>query len=181
MRLFLILILLLVYPLQGKVTLTKIKLVEVPVVDALYNSCIEHLKEREGFRPKPYKCPAGRLTIGYGSKAKQIKKVNEQQADSLLRLDFDKAINKVSKEFIDFDCNKTYALAMLVHNIGFKSFKYNKDGSYTGLYLQLKHKRKPINWLKFNRIGNKKSKRLIKSRGYEYKLFYLEIPIRYNR
>jgi GH24 family phage-related lysozyme (muramidase) len=174
MRLFLILILILVYPLQGEERITKIKLVEAPitpVIDVLYNSCIEHLKEREGFKSNPYKCPAGQLTIGYGTKAKQIKEVNEQQADSLLRIDFDKAINKVSNEFIDFDCNKVYALAMLVHNVGFKNFKYNKNGKYTKLYLQLKDNEKPTNWLKFNRIGNKKSKRLIKSREYEYTIY----------
>lgn len=166
-----ILILILVLSLQGKVTTAKIKLEEIPVVDVLYNSCIEHLKEREGFRTKPYKCPAGRLTIGYGSKAKQIKEVNEQQADSLLRLDFNKAINKVSKEFIHFDCNKVYALAMLVHNVGFKNFKYNKNGIHSDLYLQLKDNRKPTNWLKFNRIRNRTNKRLSKLRKYEYDIF----------
>lgn len=27
---------------------------------------IERLKKHEGFRSKPYRCPAGKLTIGYG-------------------------------------------------------------------------------------------------------------------
>lgn len=27
---------------------------------------LTHVKEAEGFREKPYKCPAGKLTIGYG-------------------------------------------------------------------------------------------------------------------
>ena len=166
-----ILILILVLSLQGKITTGKIKLEKIPVGDVPYYSCNRQLRERKGIRTKPYKCPAGRLTIGYGTKAKQLKIVNEQQADSLLRIDFNKAINKVSKEFIEFDCNKVYALAMLVHNVGFKNLKYNKDGSYTSLYLQLKNNRKPTNWLKFNRIGNKKNKRLIKSRKYEYDIF----------
>mgnify|MGYP000616131756 CR=1 FL=1 len=52
--------------------------------------CIELVKEFEGFRSKPYLCPAGYLTIGYGhvvtpqEKERLVKSITEEEALRLL-------------------------------------------------------------------------------------------------
>jgi lysozyme len=46
------------------------------------------IKEKEGFFPKPYLCPAGKLTIGYGftdSKYIKRKTITEKEASRILR------------------------------------------------------------------------------------------------
>jgi len=48
---------------------------------------IEQLKEHEGFRAKPYRCTAGKLTIGYGTNLDAG--VTEEEADKLLEMDID--------------------------------------------------------------------------------------------
>lgn len=47
---------------------------------------IEQLKRHEGFRSKPYRCSAGKLTIGYGHNLDDVG-ITESQALELLRQD----------------------------------------------------------------------------------------------
>jgi lysozyme len=46
----------------------------------------EQLKRHEGFRAHPYRCSAGRLTIGYGRNLDDVG-VSEEEAETLLRED----------------------------------------------------------------------------------------------
>lgn len=57
------------------------------------------IKRFEGFAPKPYMCPAGIITIGYGHtrRAAQFSVVTEAQADALLREDVQQAERAVAK------------------------------------------------------------------------------------
>lgn len=62
-------------------------LLEEPQEDQASAVLIELIKEREGFSSKPYYCPAGKLTIGYGftdSKYVKRKSMTEKQAHDIL-------------------------------------------------------------------------------------------------
>ncbi len=47
----------------------------------MVESLVDQLKRHEGFRAKPYRCPAGVLTIGYG-----FTELSRQEADIILDL-----------------------------------------------------------------------------------------------
>jgi len=88
---------------------------------------IEKIKKEEGFEEKPYYCPANKLTIGYGHVIKpeeklKLKKVTHQQADSILRLDFDEALKIVDKNYSYLSFNKKLALAHFIFCFGEKKF-----------------------------------------------------------
>lgn len=82
------------------------------------------LKRDEGLRLKPYRCTAGKLTIGYGRNLDDVG-INEAEADMLLAND----IAKVEREAERFhwyaglnDARKAVVLNMLF-NLGASSFK----------------------------------------------------------
>lgn len=66
-----------------------------------YELTIEYIKKHEGFAGgKPYICPGGYKTIGYGhviKKNESFTQLSKIQADSLLRDDFNKALKLVEK------------------------------------------------------------------------------------
>lgn len=78
----------------------------------------------EGFRSRPYRCPAGVLTIGYGHTqgVKPSDCVTKEQAFELLRSDFllcqSYLLNKFNlKNFMN--TNQIFALTDFVFNLGF--------------------------------------------------------------
>lgn len=87
---------------------------------------LEIIKNFEGFRAKAYICPAGVLTIGYGttSSVHRGQVVNESQATALLARDvvsFEREIKrsvKVPLEQHEFD-----ALVSFVYNVGPGNFR----------------------------------------------------------
>jgi len=52
-------------------------------------TCIDLIKSFEGFRSEPYTCPAGKLTIGYGTTRGVTREMRatEAEAEALLRRD----------------------------------------------------------------------------------------------
>ena len=50
------------------------------------------IKNLEGYREKPYKCSAGKLTIGYGhtNKVYEGQRITKEQADNFLKEDVKK-------------------------------------------------------------------------------------------
>lgn len=84
------------------------------------------IKEFEGFSSVPYKCPAGRNTIGYGhafSSAATKERISQEEAEQLLCRDlitFDQYINqsvKVTLKQCQYD-----AICSLVYNWGCANF-----------------------------------------------------------
>lgn len=87
---------------------------------------LEIIKHFEGFRPKAYICPAGVLTIGYGTTSGVYRGqiVSESQAVALLSKDllvFEREVKKAVKvplEQWEFD-----ALVSFVYNVGGGNFR----------------------------------------------------------
>ena len=90
-----------------------------------YERTIKAIKKQEGFaNGKPYICPAGYLTIGYGHVIKEGEtfiQLTEKQADSLLRVDFNKALSAVESS-VKLEGSKKLAIAHFVFAKGIGSF-----------------------------------------------------------
>lgn len=82
-------------------------------------------KDFEGLRLKPYKCTAGKLTIGYGRNLDDVG-ISQAEADMLFERDFAKAeaeVRRLCKEF-NIDCEslieqRFYVLTDMMFNLGY--------------------------------------------------------------
>lgn len=130
------------------------------------------IKQFEGFSPKPYLCPAGKPTIGYGHVIRQdesLAQVTAEQAISLLQGDVD-AVGKLIEKMcgISLEQNEFDALVSLVFNIGGHAF----EKSTLLRFLNAKDKpgasRQFLRWVYIN--GNK-NEGLMRRRAAEKALF----------
>lgn len=106
---------------------------------------LDLIKHFEGFEPKAYLCPAGVLTIGYGSTGKHVTRgqtITQAEATALLAKDvvrFEDAVNKLGVKLTQ---NQFDALVAFVYNVGERSFnastlvKRLKAGDMTGAAAQ---------------------------------------------
>lgn len=87
---------------------------------------LQIIKESEGFRSEPYFCPAGVLTIGYGTTGSRVKsgmKIDEATAERWLQEDveiFESAIASLVE--VPLNENQFSALVSFVYNIGANAF-----------------------------------------------------------
>ena len=90
-----------------------------------YEKTLEFIKDHEGFAGgNVYICPGGHKTIGYGHiilENEDFSQISKQQADSILRADFNKAI-RVLDANIKLDGSKKLAMAHFVFAKGIGSF-----------------------------------------------------------
>lgn len=95
------------------------------------NNCVSIVKKYEGFRSKPYKCPAGIPTIGYGStfyiNSEKVSmydsEISETFASELLETvlnDFAKKVDNIIK--VSLNQNQFDALVSFTYNIGIGAF-----------------------------------------------------------
>jgi len=90
-------------------------------------NCINLIKLFEGYKPKAYLCPAGIVTIGYGStmyttglKIKLGDTINEQQANELLMWELrNKAF---SLHGLKLNQNQIDSLLSFIYNLGIGAF-----------------------------------------------------------
>jgi len=107
---------------------------------------IEKIKRHEGWRSKPYRCSANKLTIGYGTNIEQIsKKEGELLLISRLNDIFEYALPQLPEYKTLNDARKLVYLDML-YNLGFKSFKgfkhmrnYVQDGNWHGAACEIEN------------------------------------------
>lgn len=89
-------------------------------------NCIDLIKRFEGCQLKPYKCPAGVWTIGYGSTkgiTENTPAITQEQADRLLAKDMQWAVNAVNQKVnVDLTQNEFDSLVSFVFNIGAAAF-----------------------------------------------------------
>lgn len=81
---------------------------------------IETLKRHEGLRLKPYRCPAGKLTIGVGRNLEDMG-ISEDEADFLLYNDISRVIEELKHKFtwfLNLSIPRQEALVDLCFNLG---------------------------------------------------------------
>jgi len=90
-----------------------------------YEKTLQYIKDHEGFaNGKAYTCPGGHRTIGYGHiilENEHFTEITEQQADSILRVDFNKSLRALDAN-IKLDGSKRLAMAHFVFAKGIGSF-----------------------------------------------------------
>jgi len=143
---------------------------------------LELIKDHEGFRSKPYLCPAGIPTIGYGSTyypdGKRVKMTDEPidkvSAEVLLRLtlkQYEDCVHNSVKSNINQ--NQFDALVSFVYNLGCGNLKKST--------LLKKVNANPCDpsilaeFMKWNKAGGKVLKGLTTRRHYEANLYFTDI------
>lgn len=87
---------------------------------------LDLIKSFEGFAPRAYLCPAGVLTIGYGSTGSHVKRgmqITEVQALALLDQDLDRFENAVRQLAPKATQNQFDALVSFAFNCGVTNLK----------------------------------------------------------
>ena len=90
---------------------------------------IKTLKRHEGFRTKPYRCSAGKLTIGYGRNLEDVG-ISKIEATNMLLNDIEAAEKDLRTVFPClnyFTENRQEALTNMVFNLGISKFKLFKN------------------------------------------------------
>lgn len=85
---------------------------------------VERIKKHEGFRSKPYRCPAGKLTIGYGRNIED-NGITEAEASFLLANDVQKCRYECESTFPWFakmDKSRRSVIVEMCFNLGIKRF-----------------------------------------------------------
>lgn len=129
-------------------------------------------KEFEGCRLKPYKCHAGKLTIGYGRNLDDVG-ISQAEADMMFERDFAKAeadARKICEEF-GIDVNnlieqRFYVLTDMCFNLGYsglKKFKGMLTALKNGLYDDAANHMLDSLWAK--QVGNRATRLAALMRG----------------
>lgn len=94
--------------------------------EILFKETIENLKIQEGLVLKPYQCPAGYWTIGYGhmiQPGERFTKITPEKAEEILLKDFKKSMSYLSDSL---EYNKQLSLAHFIFNLGIGKYLKSK-------------------------------------------------------
>lgn len=83
------------------------------------------VKRFEGFSPKPYKCPAGVWTIGYGTTegvGPDTPPMTEEEASERLEADLNRIGEVVGMHLPQLSQNKVDAILSFCYNVGVEAF-----------------------------------------------------------
>jgi len=141
-----------------------------------FQIALDGVKSFEGFREKPYKCPAGVRTIGYGftGPLAKVKSISKEDADLLLTKELHQYVLSVEDNVkVPLTRNQLYALASFTYNCGegnLRQLVNGKNRLNSGNY-------KSVERLlpKYRKGGGKVLKGLQKRREWEVKLWKGEL------
>jgi len=147
---------------QNNVTIVKRYDYNTECYNSIYNKHIANIKEFEGLVLTNYKCINNHKTIGYGCLS-ELKKITLKQADSLLILRYNQAIEYSKFHYKNFNSKQHLASGQLIFHLGIGTvLKYNfidKTNNKMNFNLLLKYtynKRMFINRLFiYNQFNNK--------------------------
>lgn len=155
----------------------------------IFDVVVWHIKYHEGYRPTPYLCPAGYLTVGYGYRITDpenwhIDTLKERSASNLLHESITKKYQWVCTSLMPsskgWSRNEQMAVAMLAYNCKMGNFKNSRLWYYINKYKQnpTKEYRDKLHhaWLRWSYYKTpsgktKQSKGLKERREFEYNLF----------
>lgn len=135
---------------------------------------LDIVKQFEGLRLKAYICPAGKLTIGYGSTGPHVKPgmvITQNQADELLRSDLRRFEDKVAELAPTSTDNQFSAMVSFAFNVGNNAFeestllRQHRAGRYTLAAMQFD---------RWTHGGGRVLPGLVKRRAAERKLYETE-------
>ena len=92
----------------------------------MYEKAIDLIKKYEGFNARPYKCPAGVLTIGYGRTIDvRPYEITTEEAETIW---LDKYVKTIADQIlaivkVELSNNQICALIDFVYNLGIGNFK----------------------------------------------------------
>lgn len=92
--------------------------------DTTLEEALERCKKHEGLRLKPYRCTAGKLTIGYGRNLDDVG-ISKEEADELFLADWKQAEKELLKAVSWADSmskRRYYVLVEMVFNMGISRF-----------------------------------------------------------
>ena len=122
------------------------------------NRLKETLIRHEGLKLKPYKCTAGKLTIGVGRNIEDVW-ITKEEALALLENDIERVVGEIGSRFEWFaglsDARKEVIVNM-VFNLGingFSKFKNTIDFISTGQYAQAAIEMVESKWA--DQVGNR--------------------------
>ena len=113
----------------------------------------QRLKVEEGLRLKPYRCPAGKLTIGYGRNIQEVG-ISKEEAEMLLQNDIQKTIDDLNKSIPWYQTlseNRQVVLVDMCFNLGlseFLNFKNTLELIKIGNYLEASKAMLQSKWAK---------------------------------
>lgn len=129
-------------------------------------------KEFEGCRLKPYKCTAGKLTIGFGRNLDDVG-ISQAEANMMFEADFARAESDARKICMEFGINaedlieqRFYVLVDMCFNLGYnrlRSFKKFLTALKKGLYDDAAKEMLDSLWAK--QVGNRATKLAALMRG----------------
>lgn len=132
------------------------------------------IKKREGFYARPYRCPAGVLTIGYGfteSRYLKMKKMTEKQASAILEKEIIPSVRKTVRDIVRVSLTpyQEAALVSFCFNVGENNLRKLVNGSNRlngGNY-----ERTAQLMMLYTKADGKTLKGLVERRKQEVKLF----------
>ena len=93
----------------------------------LLAQCAEFIKREEGLRLRPYICPGGVKTVGYGHALKptdSVKEITEEAAFVILKDDIGIALDAIDFDvMVNLNNNQIAALCSFIYNVGVSAFK----------------------------------------------------------
>lgn len=129
-------------------------------------------KTFEGLRLCPYKCTAGKLTIGYGRNLEDVG-ISQAEADMMFERDFAMAESEVKRLLrvngIDWEClieQRFYVLTDMMFNMGYDRLSKFKKMLYAlkkGLYEDVANEMLDSVWAK--QVGNRATQLAALMRG----------------
>jgi lysozyme len=129
------------------------------------------IKSSEGLHLKAYRCPAGVLTIGYGSTGAHVKmgmKISAAEADALLRRDLERFERGVSEIGGDMTPGQFSALVSFAFNLGLGNLK---GSTLLRLHLAGDHAGAAAQFAKWNKAAGEVLPGLVKRRAAEAALY----------
>jgi len=145
-----------------------------------YEKTIDYIKWHEGYASgNAYTCPGGHRTIGYGHvilKGENLSRLTKEQADSLLRVDFNKAIKLLKDDKkVNLKDGRKLAIAHFIFTKGIGS--YYKSTLRKKIINNQKIDDELLKWIYYtNSKGEKiKSSHALKIRKWELSMYNMQL------
>ena len=141
--------------------------------------CADFIKREEGLRLRPYICPGGMKTIGYGHVLKStdsVKEITEEVALVILREDLGAALDAIDDHvLVKLNQNQIIALCSFIFNVGANAFR--KSTLLKKLNAEARLGDVAAEFHKWNKAGTVVLTGLISRRQKEAELFLTPAPI----